>query len=187
MSFVGIMSAAARLPVASGENVTETEHEPPAGIGAVQLLVSEKSLGFEPEMETDWTTSDAVACVPLETVNACATLFAPTAVSGNTMEFGVTPPIGNGAIPAPLKSKVACGTLLVMTTDPVTLATEVGAKVMVITQLIEGVSVAGQLLVSVKLESPVTEMLVILTLPNPVLEMPRPKSTFLPITTWPKF
>ena len=47
-SFVVETTAALRPPIASGLKVTAIEQDPPAGITTVQLLVWEKSLGFDP-------------------------------------------------------------------------------------------------------------------------------------------
>ncbi len=62
--------AALRPPAASGVNVTLIEHDPPAGIAAVQVFVSEKSFGFDPPIVTPVTCRGAVAVARFVTVNA---------------------------------------------------------------------------------------------------------------------
>jgi hypothetical protein len=64
-AFDAIVKTAARFPIACGLKVMVIEHEPFAGIGAVQVLVCEKSPGLEPVNVMPLTVSGAVASIAL--------------------------------------------------------------------------------------------------------------------------
>jgi hypothetical protein len=158
-------TVAARPPTTCGVKVMVMEHDDPAGIGAdMQVFVCEKSPGFEPPMVTDDTTSDAVAFAPF-----CSWMVKgeeePVAVSGNRIGVGATrigSAVGGGAATdvADIES-VRVEALVSMVSVPVKVPAAVGAKFTIAEQFPPDATGDAQLLVTERLGSPVTAMLVI--------------------------
>jgi hypothetical protein len=180
-------SDAVLAPNARGENVTAMEHDPPMATGAVQLLVSEKSLGFEPPNVTFCTTMDAVAPGSFETASNSEALCEPITVSGNVKFCGETPGIGYGAIPLPERATVVVGALLLMMTDPLNVPVDVGAKVSCTTHEAPEGSVATQSFVWVKLGSPETAILVKTSVAKPEFMIEKLALLVCPVTIEPRF
>jgi hypothetical protein len=164
-----ILSDAARPPKACGANVIVIEHDDPTAIGAdVQLLVAEKSPGFEPTIVIDDTVIGSVAVAPF-----CNWYVSgeeePVAVSGNRIGDGAmrigSGISGGGATDVADIANVRVPALDSIVRVPVNVPTDVGAKFTPVEQFPCGAMGDVHWFNGVRLGSPVTVTLVIVSGP----------------------
>ena len=159
-----IVSVPVRGPPASGVKVTLIVHDPPAAILAGQLFVCAK-------FPLVVTLATASARLPVfESVRACEPLVALTCCAMKLSVAGDTP--ASGAVPVPVKPTVCVLPVMVLLLSVsvnvlVRVPFVVGAKVMLMVQVLVGARLPLQLFVWLK--SPPAVMPVIVSVAVPVL------------------